>query len=355
MSEMLKIQAIDPHVHDRDGDESYKEDISSATRAASKEGISGVGSMPNNVPHPIDSLEAYNDKIAKAQKETNTYYGAFVVATAENYNEIYKVEGAIGLKIYLDNTHGELFVRDLEVLRKHFENWDNHKPIAVHAEDASLALAIGLAATSGRHLHVCHVSQESEILMIKQAKNANIKVTCEVTPHHLFLTEKDASALGPFGYMKPELGTERDRLALWDNISVIDILASDHAPHTIEEKLSDNPPPGVPGLETMLPLMLKAVHEKRITLEKLIDMVYVRPVEIYGFNIDPETYALIDTSQEYVVSNKNLVTKCGWSPFEGAKVRGVAREVYIKGQLAYKDGEFFEIKNRKGLVYDSKK
>src|SRR5690606_38963867 len=115
------------------------------------------------------------------------------------------------------------------------------------------AAAIGLARVYGRRLHVCHVSRADEIALIRAAKESGAAVSCEVTPHHLFLTEADAGRLGAYGAMKPPLATEADRAALWANLDVVDCIATDHAPHTRAEKEGDSPPPGVPGLETMLP------------------------------------------------------------------------------------------------------
>ncbi|NDJ35722.1 MAG: dihydroorotase, partial [Chloroflexi bacterium] len=163
---------------------------------------------------------------------------------------------------------------------------------------------------------------------------------CEVTPHHLFLTEDDAQRLGPLGYMKPELKPASDVEALWANLDVIDCIADDHAPHTLAEKQGDDPPPGVPGLETTLPLMLHAVAEGRLSMDKLVEMVDSNPRRIFALDRPPETYAVIDLDHHYAISPDGLQTKVGWTPFEGHDAVGAVRRVVVRGQTVYKDGQF---------------
>ena len=133
------------------------------------------------------------------------------------------------------------------------------------------AVGIGLAATYDRHVHFCHISRAEEIDLIADAKGRGLPVSCEVAPHHLFMTVADAARLGPLGDMRPLLGTQKDVDALWAHINdTVDCIATDHAPHTLEEKRSATPPPGIAGLETSLPLMLTAVSQNRLTLDRLI-------------------------------------------------------------------------------------
>ncbi|EKD67497.1 MAG: hypothetical protein ACD_48C00374G0001, partial [uncultured bacterium] len=155
-------------------------------------------------------------------------------------------------------------------------------------------------------------------------KEHGMDITCEVTPHHLYLTEKDAKALGPYGLMKPMLKTRADVDFLWKHIDAIDCVATDHAPHTKEEKESEHPPYGVPGLETSLPLMLTAVHDGRITIHDVDRLMYDGPKKIFGIQDSDlgNKMIAVDMSQSYTIDSKNLHTKCGWTPFEGMMVWG---------------------------------
>lgn len=342
----LKLSAINPHVHLRDFDEAHKEDLNTGTRAAIAGGYTAVIDMPNNRP-PVTGGRTLDGKLAVAAEKVNCWYGAYLVGVADNARQAAEAAGrALALKIYLDDTHGRLFVRQLDLLAEHFKLWPAGKPICVHAEDVSVPLAVGLAAAYGKPLHLCHISQASEITYIRAAKEAGIPVTCEVTPHHLFLTEQDAAALGPLGYMKPELKSAADVRALWNNLDVIDCIADDHAPHTLAEKRAENPPPGVPGLETTLPLMFQAVAEGRLTLERLIELVSINPARIFNIPPLPETYAVFDLTEQYTLDPAQLQTKCGWSPFEGHPLRGRVREAFVNGQQVYRDGVFFDVEGR---------
>jgi carbamoyl-phosphate synthase/aspartate carbamoyltransferase/dihydroorotase len=186
------------------------------------------------------------------------------------------------------------------------------------------------------------VSRKVEIELIRQAKERGAPITCEATPHHLILTEADAQRLGALGSMKPSLGTAADRDALWDNLDVLDCIASDHAPHTLEEKASPVPPPGVPGLETTLPLMLTAVREGRLSLERLIELLYDGPRRVYGLARQPDTYLEVALDEPHVLGQDPLHTKCGWTPFAGMTAYGRLRAVTLRGTTVYENGQLQE-------------
>ncbi|MCS7039001.1 MAG: hypothetical protein NZP34_05310, partial [Caldilineales bacterium] len=173
---------------------------------------------------------------------------------------------------------------------------------------------------------------------IAAARADGLDVTCEVTPHHLFLTEDDARRLGPYGHVKPPLASERDRQALWDHLAVVDCIATDHAPHTRQEKESPNPPPGMPGLETALPLMLRAVYEGRLDLDDLVAKMHIHPARIFGLPIPPETYIEVDTDAVYAFPAEGWHTRAGWSPFSGMPARGRVRRVVLRGREVFRDG-----------------
>lgn len=338
---------IDPHVHLRDPGATQKEDFLTGTQAALAGGIVVVLDMPNN-PEPTITFEALQEKRKNAKAKAVCDYGFFFGASQEdNIDQFSKVEDEVaGLKVTMDSTTGVLLLEKLEILKKVFEKWPSQKPILVHAEDSSLAKAIGLATIYNRRLHICHVSQRSELELIIKAKEKWLPITCEVTPHHLFLTERDAQKLAGFGKMRPPLRPQKDVDYLWENLGAIDCLVSDHAPHTIEEKKSDNPPNGVPGLETSLPLMLTAVSEGRIKLEEIIRLMSKGPGFIYNLFLDSNTFIEIDPEKRYTIENKNLFTKCGWSPFAGMQVKGKVIKTVIRGVEVFADDE---IKAKKGF------
>ena len=330
---------IDPHVHLRQPGGEHKENIASGSAAALAGGVSMILDMPNTTPPTTDarSLQAKLDIVrGHALCDVGLYVGA---SEANALDAASLVEQAIGLKIYLNDTYGPLRMRSLAALLTHFQTWPRGRPIAVHAEGLTAATAIGLARIYGQHLHLCHVSLASEIALVRSAKESGAELTCEVTPHHLFLTEEDARRLGPYGFMKPPLAGAADREALWANLDVIDCIATDHAPHTRDEKEGRNPPPGVPGLETSLPLLLTAVAEKRLTMERLIELMHDGPRSIFGLPRQPKTWVDIDLGARYTIDSATLHTRCGWTPFEGMDVQGRAQRVVLRGEIVFEEGQ----------------
>jgi len=273
----------------------------------------------------------------KAQRSIHCDVGLFAGASPEQLDQLpLLAPHATALKIYLNDTFGPLRVEDLPTLMKCFQTWPRNKIIAMHAEDQSVAIGIGLAAAYRRPVHFCHISRKQEIELIAAAKQQGLPITCEVTPHHLFMTQADTERMGPLADMRPRLATKKDVYALWAHLNTtIDCIATDHAPHTVAEKESDTPPPGIVGLETSLPLMLTAVKEKRLTLERLIELMSTNPRKIYNLPEQPDTYVEVDPDAKYTISNAELQTKCGWTPFAGRKVTGRVQRVVLRGQTVY--------------------
>ena len=265
--------------------------------------------------------------LTAAKQKARCDYAQFVGAGPDNADIVPSVaHKAAGLKMYLNSTFGELRLNDMTFWKPHFEKYPKQYPIVVHAESRSMAAAILFAAIYDRPIHIAHVSLKEEILLIKAAKEKGIKVTCEVTPHHLFLSNDDIPAISHGhagrGEVRPRLATQDDVDALWQNMDVIDCFATDHAPHTLEEKDSENPPPGFPGLETALPLLLTAVSESRLTIPDLVAKMATNPRKIFSLPEQPETWIEIDENAEYEIKAENQFTRCGWIPFEGWKVKG---------------------------------
>lgn len=340
---------IDPHVHLRDPNQSHKEDFYTGTASALAGGYTTIIDMPNNKT-PITTLARLQDKITIAKKKIVCDVGFYFGSLGDNLEEFNKVKRyVLGLKLYLNETTGN-FLIDKKSLEKIFTTWSqsitlhsailqNQKPILLHAEDDAVAEVIRIVKKTGQHSHFCHISTISDLKQVIKAKEEGLPITCGVTPHHLFLTEHDAKRLGPYGKMKPPLRSKKDVDFLWKNLKFIDVVESDHAPHTKEEKESDAPPYGVPGLETTLPLLLTAVSEKRLSLDEIIRLCYQSPSRIFGIprfdGSNHQSAIEIDLDRSYTIENKNLFTKCAWSPFNGWKVKGKILRVVLRRKKVF--------------------
>lgn len=348
---------VDAHVHVREPGYEHKEDFFSGTAAALAGGVVTVLDMPNTLP-PTDTPARLLDKAQRAQAKAVCDVGLFVGATTTELDAYLPVAAkACGLKIYVSDTFGSLRIEQLDLLHRFFRSWAEKAaeqggyrsagtvgglgPIAVHAEELMLPVCLALADIYHTPLHIVHVSRRSEIELIARAKERGYQVTCEATPHHLFLTDQDAQRLGPFGDMRPRLVSQDDVNALWEHLAYIDIFATDHAPHTREEKQSKSaaPPPGVPGVETMLPLLLTAVHEGRLTLEDVIQRCAVGPRRIYGIPEPEASHVEVDVDAAYEVRNEAMVTRVGWTPFAGRHVRGRVERVVLRGHVVLAEGQ----------------
>jgi carbamoyl-phosphate synthase / aspartate carbamoyltransferase / dihydroorotase len=340
---MILPGLIDPHVHLREPGGEYKEDWWSGTQAALAGGFTAVLAMPNTSPPVCD--ESSLDLVLKSASEKAVCdYAQYLGAGADNIDSLRRiVEKSAGLKMYLNQTFGTLRLDDMSLWMAHFRSmskWSQQMPIVVHAERQTMAAVIFLAQLFDKPIHIAHVSLKEEILLVKLAKEKGIKVTCEVTPHHLFLTENDIPHIGiGKSEVRPRLATHEDQKALWENLDIIDCFATDHAPHTLEEKESDQAPPGFPGLETALPLFLTAISEGRLSLEDLTARMLVNPRRIFHLPEQPETFIEIDMDTIYEVKGSDLLTRSAWSPFEGWKVKGRVSRVVLRGKEAFRDGK----------------
>jgi dihydroorotase-like cyclic amidohydrolase len=328
---------IDPHVHLREPGATHKEDWDSGTAAALAGGFTQVLAMPNTQP-PITNHVGLDLVYDLAAQKAHCDYAQFLGAGPDNADAAAQAAPqAAGLKLYLDQTYGPLRLDEMSFWKAHFLAWPQDRPLVAHAEGRTLAAAILMSALTDRPLHLAHVATREDILIVRAAKERGLKITCEVTPHHLFLTENALS--GGRSEVRPRLGAQADVDALWANLDVIDCFASDHAPHTAAEKDGENPPPGFPGLETALPLFLTAVHEGRLTIEDLIDRMYTNVIRIFNLPPQPESWVEVDLDAENVITAQNMYSRAGWTPFEGMQVRGRVRQVVLRGEVAFADGE----------------
>jgi carbamoyl-phosphate synthase/aspartate carbamoyltransferase/dihydroorotase len=333
---------IDPHVHLREPGAMHKEDYDSGTCAALAGGFTMVLAMPNTKP-PIFDAETLGMALDAAKQKAHCDYAQYIGAGPDNAAQAAALaDKAAALKMYLDMTFGQLRLDDMTLWMPHFEKYPKQYPIVAHSESRSMAAAILFAAIYDRPVHIAHISLREEVLLIRAAKERGIKVTCEVCPHHMFLTKPSA----PEGNkvdgrleVRPRLATQKDVDALWENLDVIDCFATDHAPHTVAEKDSDNPPPGFPGLETALPLWLTAVDQGRLALDDLVAKMHTNPKRIFRLPDQSDTWVEVDEKDEHVIRAADQFTRCGWTPFEGWRVKGRVRKVVLRGREAFEDGK----------------
>jgi dihydroorotase len=359
---------IDAHVHLRSPGGEHKENFRTGSMAGLAGGFTTLLAMPNTQP-PLISHHQWNIAQNRAKNESLCDVFLYAGASSDTIDQLPRLaKHAHALKIYMNDTYGPLCVDDLVNLRDIIRAWPAGKPIAVHAEGDSVAVALSMAALYQRAIHFCHVSRKIEIELIADAKARKLNVTCEVTPHHLFFTEADAARLGPLGDVRPLLATQEDVDALWCHINTtIDCVASDHAPHLLSEKgltaeehaqnltrISDRqgknlntqhpkldaPPPGIPGLESTLPLMLTAAAKGRLSYDRILSLLYTNPRRIYQLPEQPETWVEVDEHSTYTFPDHPLYTKCAWSPFKGYPMTGRITKVVFKGREVFSDGRF---------------
>ena len=329
---------VDVHTHMRDPGQTHKEDWSSGTAAALAGGFTTVLAMPNTHPPVIDrpSLEA---ALGAAAAGARCDYAQYVGATATNSAAAAALAAeSAGLKMYLDSTFGELRLPDPEAWWRHLSAWPEDAVVAVHAEGPTLGAVLLMATMLERAIHVCHLSTAEEMQMVLRARGRGLAVTCEVAPHHLFLDAGDADRLGGLAAVRPPLAASGDREALWRHLADIDCFATDHAPHTAVEKSGDSPPPGFPGLETIVPLLLGAVHDGLLTIEDVVARLNDNPRQIFGL---PKQDAVVevDTDAEWILHGAEQQTRAGWTPFEGRPMRGRVTRVTLRGEEVLRDGE----------------
>ena len=350
---------IDGHVHFREPGLTHKEDFLTGSMAAAAGGITTVLDMPNTIP-PTTDFQRLEEKRKLARKSI-VNYGFHFGSTNNNIAEIEKANGIASVKVYLDYTTGDLKLDDYNALKKIFSS---NKTITVYGENENILKAIELIKNSNNHIHFCHVSSKEELHYAKGKKIKN-SASVEVCPHHLFLTAKDLNELGNFGEMKPGLKTKDDQKALWEGIhnGKVNTIATDHAPHTKEEKMQMNYPFGVPGCETMLPLLLNELNNKKnykkITLKKIVELCCENPAKIFkiknkGFIKDglDADLAIIDLNMEKEVKNNELFTKCKWGPFDGWRLKGWPVATIVNGNIVFNNGKINIIAAKEVAYYE---
>ena len=333
--------AIDVHVHFRDLEEAYKETWYSGSCSAAAGGVTTVIDQPNTIPPTCDVI-SYNDKQAVARASIVDYGINAGIENSEQTKRLYELGVTAFGEIFIQNkTIDELStllqtIKDLNALGCiHAER--------LHEGAMDEVTAIGdilrLNSRVGARLHMSHVSTHAGLELVKLARQ---NVTCEVTPHHLSLSEADAERLGPFGKMSPPLRSSAMVEALWADLDLIDMIASDHAPHSVSDKKLPIPPPGVPGVETLVPLLLANVD--RIGLERFVSLTSMAPSHRFmlrgkgslaeGNDAD---LIVVDLKQKGIITYEKLHSKAGWTPFEG--MEGVFPSLTIVRGTAVFDGD----------------
>lgn len=372
---------IDTQVHFREPGLEQKEDLATGTLAALYGGVTGILEMPNTNPTTTDP-GTLQDKLDRARGRASCHYGFFVGASTENaefLGEYENLPGTPGIKIFMGSSTGPLLVGDDESLRRvllhgkkrcpiHAEDEPRNRerralisanptpvehPFLRDAESARLATEriLRLSEETGRPVHILHVSTGDELPLIQAAKRKGLGTTAEVTPQHLWFAAPECyERLGTLAQMNPPIRSAEHRAALWAALAAgtFDVFGSDHAPHTLEEKAKPYPnsPSGMPGVQTMLPVLLTFVAQGRLHLATVIRMACEAPASLYGirgkgrlavgFDAD---LTLVDVAKSYVFERSMVKSRCGWSPYEGETLTGSVEHVLLNGRVALRNGE----------------
>lgn len=334
--------AIDAHVHFREPGMEHKEDFYTGSKAAAKGGITTFIDMPNTKP-PTITVEALDEKRKLARKSVTNFGFHFGASVDNNIEEIKNAQNIASVKVFMNVSTGKMLIEDEELLKDVFRN---AKFVSVHAEGDMVTKAIKFNKDYGHGLYLCHVTLKSEIAAIRSAKDEGEKVYAEVAPHHLFLSEEDDKSA--FTKMLPSLKSKKDQEALWEAIDegIVDTIGTDHAPHRSEEKNQQEFPYGVPGVETMLPLLFDAVNKGRLTLDRVIELCCNNPAKIFkiknkGFlkeEYDADL-VVVDMDLEKEVNGGEIISKCKWSPFTGRKLKGWPIMTIVGGNVVFKNNK----------------
>jgi len=367
---------IDSQVHFREPGLEAKEDLESGSRAAVLGGVTAVFEMPNTKPN-TDSAEAIADKLARAKDRMwcdHAFYVGATAANAEQLAELEQLPGTAGVKIFMGSSTGDLLVAEDEHLARVLRS--GKRRVAIHAEDEARMIArqgervegdpsshpvwrddesallatrriLGIARETGRKIHILHITTPAELALIAQNKDI---ATCEVTPQHLTLAGEEAyPRLGTYAQMNPPIrsGAHRDGLWAYLRQGVPDVLGSDHAPHTADEKAKTYPasPSGMPGVQTLLPLMLNHVAEGRLTLQHLIELTSAGPQRVFGLRTKGRIalgydadFSIVDLKARLTVEKSWLASRCGWSPFTGMGLTGRPVGTIVRGNRVMWEG-----------------
>jgi dihydroorotase len=378
---------VDAHVHFRDPGLTHKEDLRTATRACAKGGVTSFLEMPNTKPLTI-TCERLHEKLALASEKSLVNYGFYLGATIGNLEELKSAQRTPGIKIFIGSSTGDLLVDDQQLLERIFA--ETTLPICAHCEDETTVRAnterlgggssyedhsqirdeaaaviatkraIDLALRYRHRFHVLHVSTAAETELFRDHQGL---ITAEVCPHHLFFNVDDYERLGSLVQMNPSIKTAADNEGLWRALKAgrIQMIATDHAPHTVEEKQQPYPksPSGLPAVENSLALMLDCVNAGICSLESVVHWMCDAPARVWdmvgkgriaeGYDAD---LVLVDLGKKQTVRNQTQVTKCGWSPWDGVSLQGWPVRTLVKGHTVFLNGQFDETVRGSEIEFD---
>lgn len=389
--------AIDDQVHFREPGLKHKGDIESESRAAVAGGITSFIEQPNTVPNAV-TQEILEDKYQIAAVKSFANYSFMMGATNDNLEEVLKTnpKNVAGIKIFLGSSTGNMLVDNEATLEKIFSS--TPMLIAVHCEDEttiqnnlaafkeqygddvpvtahhlirsaeacyiSSSKAVALAKKTGARLHIFHLSTAKEMeLFTNKIPLEDKKITAEVCVHHLWFTDEDYKTKGNFIKWNPAVKTAQDRAELWKalNDGRIDVIATDHAPHTKEEKMQSylNAPSGGPLVQHAVVAMFEAHHQGKISVEKIVEKMCHNPAKIFkiekrGF-IKEGYFAdlvIVNPSLPWSVKPENILAKCGWSPFENYTFKSRITHTFVNGELVYNNFKVKDLRNGKRLLFD---
>ncbi len=369
---------IDSHVHMRDPGLTYKEDFKTGTEAAAAGGFTTVLDMPNTKP-VTNTAKAFIEKLKIAERKCIVDFGFHV--SPDNLDQIQKLATLkpASFKIFMDLYDDDFLMTMFSQISDLTRNIDNKPIISLHAEDnkivdhytrlnksegklnpdiytdarpskaeeVAVSKAITLANKFDLNIHICHASVRKSLDLINIAKNDGCNVTSEVTPHHLFLDSKYLTKFGSFAKTNPPLRRVADKIGLND-LNRVDLIGTDHAPHTIEEKNHNiwDAPPGIPGLETILPLLMTKINQNMMSFSDVKRLLCENPARIFnmphkGFikeGMDAD-FVIVDMNKEDIIKPENFHSKAHYSPFEGVKVEGLPVMTIVRGEVVMVDGE----------------
>ncbi len=350
---LLLPGAIDVHVHFRDLDEAYKEDWYSGSCAAAAGGVTTVIDQPNTKP-PVCDERSYFRKQRAARKSIVDYGINAAIDRLDQLEDLWQLGVTAFGEVFIQEKSYEELQYALQIIKR------LNAVLCVHAEKRvgrvsdevdGIKRIFACNKQIGAKVHISHLSEASALDCVR---SSNKDVTCEVTPHHLFLTDIDQQRLGPFGMMNPPLRSQQDVNALWSRLSQIDMIASDHAPHSIADKKIAHPPPGVPGVQTLLPLLLARLEY--IGLNKLVDLVCSAPAVRFnlknkgairkGYDAD---LILVDPNDKTEITPTALYSKCGWTPFERS-IAVFPSLTMVRGEVVFSEGSTTTKKGGGSLV-----
>lgn len=381
---------VDDQVHFREPGLTHKEDLYTATRACAKGGVTSFLEMPNTKPTTI-TQERLNEKLELASQKCLVNYGFYIGATPQNVEELGKITRTPGIKIFIGSSTGDLLVDQQEALERIFA--ETTLPICAHCEDEETVRAnrerlkggtsihdhsrirdeaaaviatkraINLAIKHRHRFHVLHVSTAAETEFLRDPHGL---ITAEACPHHLFFNVDDYDRLGSLVQMNPSIKTAADNAGIWKALKEgrIQVIATDHAPHTLEEKQQVYPasPSGLPAVENSLALMLNSVNQGLCTIENVVHWMCDAPARVWdlvnkgriteGYDAD---LVLVDMKTRQLVRNEDQETKSRWTPWHGETLQGWAVRTFVNGQTVFQDGRINDAIRGREIVFDHKR